>query len=370
MKTRVIGLDVVRCVAILLVIFQHFLLYSEFYNVKLNSIGIYFLSCFRWLTLTCVPLFIVLTGYLNNNTKFDKNYFYKLFKLLFSYVIIGIICLIFKKVYLNQDITFINGIISLFNFSAIDYAWYFEMYIGLFLLIPFLNILYKHLRTKENKLKLLIALMMVFSLTVTLRFFYPPKYTINAFSDYWVVAYPLLYFFLGKYLKEFPLNTESKKLFVILILLIMVHAGIIFLSYYNQTYLFETLGGYAGGNYNLFTIIETIIIFTIFSRAKLKNKFLIKIVTWISLASFEMYLISSLFDVFIYTEMNFDFNCTLDYLKNFAIAMPILLPLIFVSALIINKISKFIYVKFRPLYDRICLFFKKHFGNFYKKVVK
>lgn len=369
MKERNVGLDVVRCVAILLVIFQHFLLYSDFYNVELNSMGMYFLSCFRWLTLTCVPLFIVLTGYLNNSAKYDKDYFYKLFKVLISYVIIGIICLIFKKVYLNQDITIVKGIISLFNFSAIDYAWYVEMYIGLFLLIPFLNILYKHLRTKENKLKLLIVLGVIFSLTATLRFFYPPKYNIEVFSNYWIDAYPILFFFIGKYLKEYSIKITSSKLIVSLILLLLVHAGIIFITYYNQTYLFEKLGGYAGGNYNLFTILETIIIFTICSRAKLKNKIGVKIVTLISLVSFEMYLISSLFDVLIYTEMDFAFNNTLDYLINFLISMAIILPLVFVSSLIINKVSRFIYIKFRFLYDKICLWFSKRFKKAWKKVI-
>lgn len=370
MKERNIGLDVVRCVAIFLVICQHFLLYSDFYNTELNSIGMYFLSCFRWFTLICVPLFIVLTGYLNNSIKFDKAYFYKLFKVLISYVIIGVVCLIFKKVYLKQNITFINGIISLFNFSAIDYAWYVEMYIGLFLLIPFLNVLYKHLKTKEDKLKLLIVLGIIFSLTVTLRFFYPPQYNIEAFSNYWIDAYPILFFFIGKYLREYSIKVKSSKLIVLLIFLFLFHAGIIFITYHNQTYLFEKLGGYAGGNYNLFTIIETVIVFTVFSRIKFKNKVFVKAVTLVSLISFEMYLISSLFDVFIYNEMSFHFNNTFDYLINFLIAMSILLPLICISAFVINKFSRFLYIKLRILYDKVCLVLNKYFGLLWKKIIK
>ena len=143
MKERSIGLDFVRCIAVCFVIFVHFFLHSAFYSTDLSTAGGFLLNIFRWLFFICVPLFLLLTGYLNNNTKFDKDYIYKLFKVLISYTIIGIMCLLFKKIYLNQDITIIRGIISLLNFSAIDYAWYVEMYVGLFLLIPFLNILRK-----------------------------------------------------------------------------------------------------------------------------------------------------------------------------------------------------------------------------------
>ena len=38
----------------------------------------------------------------------------------------------------------INSIIYIFNFTACPNAWYLEMYIGLFLLIPFLNIIYNN----------------------------------------------------------------------------------------------------------------------------------------------------------------------------------------------------------------------------------
>lgn len=99
MKDRNIELDLIRCIAILFVIFVHFFLHSSFYSTNLGDMGSFLLNIFRWLFFTCVPLFLLLTGYLNNNTKFDKNYVYKLFKVLISYLIIGIICLIFKSRY-------------------------------------------------------------------------------------------------------------------------------------------------------------------------------------------------------------------------------------------------------------------------------
>lgn len=70
MKSRVIGLDIIRCVAIIFVFCIHFILYSDFYSTDLNGLGMFLISCFRWLVFNCIPLFLLLTGYLNNNTNF------------------------------------------------------------------------------------------------------------------------------------------------------------------------------------------------------------------------------------------------------------------------------------------------------------
>ena len=42
-------------------------------------------------------------------------------------------------------------ILSILDFSADSYAWYIEMYIGLFLIIPFLNILWNNLNDVGRK---------------------------------------------------------------------------------------------------------------------------------------------------------------------------------------------------------------------------
>lgn len=141
-------------------------------------------------------------------------------------------------------------------------------------------------------MKLLIILFIVFSLTATLKVFCSPKYTFDIFSDYWKSAYPLLYFFLGKFLHDYPLKSKNRKLFIELILLILIQSGIIFIVYKHYTSSFDLIG-----YYNLFTVVESIIIFTLLSKISLKNKFISKMITNISLVSFEMYLISAPIDL-------------------------------------------------------------------------
>ena len=78
---RITGLDIVRAVAILFVISVHFLLNTNFYQMpQKDGYGMIVLSFLRHLLLICVPLFIILTGYLNRNKEPNKEY-YKISKL-------------------------------------------------------------------------------------------------------------------------------------------------------------------------------------------------------------------------------------------------------------------------------------------------
>lgn len=244
----------------------------------------------------------------------------------------------------------------------VDYAWYVEMYVGLFLLIPFFSILYQKLNTKSNRLKLVVVLFIVCSLTTTFRIFHPARYTLNIFSNYWSSAYPLLYFYIGKSLKDYPINMKKTKMFFIFVFLLILQSTLVYVNYRNHTDLFW------GIDYsNLFTILLTVLLFSIVLKMDFKNKVFRKIIILISLVSFEMYLISFIADTMVYTEFNFSFNSTLDYLRNFVISTPIILFFTFILSFIVNKFSNLIYKKFRSVYDRICLFINSSFKKIIKK---
>lgn len=54
-----------------------------------------------------------------------------------------------KKYYLLMDIDFKSVIFGILDFTGVAYAWYTNMYIGLFLIIPFLNNAYMSLKSKK-----------------------------------------------------------------------------------------------------------------------------------------------------------------------------------------------------------------------------
>lgn len=103
-------------------------------------------------------LFLILTGYLMGQKKLSKGYYKGLWKTIEIYLLASIACLLFKKFVQGEDITFYSGLLSILAFKGANYAWYIEMYIGLFCLIPFLNLIWQGLEDQRQR-KLLVLTM-------------------------------------------------------------------------------------------------------------------------------------------------------------------------------------------------------------------
>ena len=74
-KERNINLDLIRTVAVISVISVHFFLNSGFYSLPLLGKTMYISTVFRTLFMICVPLFLLLTGYLMNKKELSKKYY-------------------------------------------------------------------------------------------------------------------------------------------------------------------------------------------------------------------------------------------------------------------------------------------------------
>lgn len=69
------ALDLIRSVAILFVMSQHFMLNSHFWNASFDGLSMYLQGFFLIIFQVAVPLFLFLTGYLNCNKSLDNKYF-------------------------------------------------------------------------------------------------------------------------------------------------------------------------------------------------------------------------------------------------------------------------------------------------------
>lgn len=63
-KTRDIGLDITRIVAFISVVSVHFFLNSSFYDTPVLGKRMYAMTIMRTAFMVCVPLFMILSGYL------------------------------------------------------------------------------------------------------------------------------------------------------------------------------------------------------------------------------------------------------------------------------------------------------------------
>lgn len=155
---------------------------------------------------TNVCLFMMLTGYLNINKKPCKSYYKGGIRVLVSYLLFSVLTIAFRKYYLGEGLSWGQWLMKITDFSAIPYGWYIEMWIGLFLLTPFLNILWRGVDGKRNRLLLIATLFVMTALPD-----FTNRYGMYLSPGYWrTAAYPLLYFFLGCYVREYQPMVNRK----------------------------------------------------------------------------------------------------------------------------------------------------------------
>ena len=203
---RELGLDLVRATAGVLVLSVHFFLNNGFYQTPVAG-GAMLLSCMvRMLCMTCVPLFMLLTGYTCIHRTWSWGYYRKLVPIVLTYLLAGVVCVAARGLVLGEELGLGGAVRLFFSTSAVPYGWYIEMYIGLFLVSPFLNAAWKTLSDQAKG-------MLVFSLVFMTAL--PPLINQwkNIFPDWWVGVYPLTYYAIGAWLREHPLKLKGWQCF-------------------------------------------------------------------------------------------------------------------------------------------------------------
>lgn len=335
-KERIFGLDLLRFIAIFFVICVHFFLNTNFYStipIK-NGEVIFSLVALRWLFYICVPLFILLTGYLNCHKEPNKKYYQGLKKILISYLFISLVTIFIRIFILKEEQVPIAWLISIFNFTGIEYAWYVEMYLGLFLLIPFLNILFKNL-TKKQKIVLTISLILMTSLPSFLNSFTLLDTNLNILPDYWLLIYPLTYYFIGAFIREYQPKISKKFLLISIITTLFFQTLSYVLLNNNELFSWNIFGNYG----SFLTLIISVLFFLLIYDINLKNEKLKKIITRISLISFDMFLLSYIVDKTIYPKISSYINRPIKYI----VALIPTAIIIFICTYILSEIKNFIF---------------------------
>lgn len=217
--TRNVTMDKIRINALFFLISFHFLYYIEFYNVPCVGLKMYVMCVFRALFTACIPLFLLLTGYLMSEKTLSKAYYKKCLRTVWIYVLACIVSAAYRCVVGGTGFQPIEFLKSVLNFSACPYGWYVEMYLGLFILIPFLNTLYKGVPSQGWKKVLIITMVVLTSL--------PSLVNVTDFKivpAWWAMFYPITYYFIGCYIHEYGL--KIKRVWnVIAIVAIMLAVG-------------------------------------------------------------------------------------------------------------------------------------------------
>jgi len=312
-QNRSPGLDVIRCIALLCVISVHFFLRTDFYSTPVTGLAMYGMILLRNSFMICVPLFMMLTGYLITSTDLSKKYYIKLVRILFVYILASLFCALYKIFVQKTGMSVFGMILNMFAFENAPYSWYVEMYIGLFLMVPFLNILYKGLQTQKMKQALLITLLILTTLPKMLNaycasgldWWLRPSSSqdyIDLVPDMWVSLYPITYFYLGRYLREFPLKLKPGRIFLCGIA-VFILAGL-----YNcyRSYGSCFVPGPWQSYSSCFIMTQSVLVFSFFTSLHYDRlpAWTSRVLARCSELSLGAYLVSWIFDMIVYGKLN------------------------------------------------------------------
>lgn len=203
-KERNLNLDLIRCVALLMVPWLHGFDHTGVYDSALNCAPGRIMMVGKMLITCAIPLYLLLSGYLCNRKALSARYYLGLIRILGIYFICGVACLLFEQLSGRANRSPAEMVSALLNFNCSDYAWYMLMYFGLFLMIPFLNMVYHGLKSRKQKL-VLVATFFALSILPSLLNLY-----FQLYSLWWTRLYPLCYYFTGAYLSEYMPEKPGK----------------------------------------------------------------------------------------------------------------------------------------------------------------
>lgn len=233
------AMDVVRCFALLCVNAVHFFGYTDLYWKPTEGIDMWFYTVIRTGLMICVPLFIILSGYLSGKKELSKGYYKGILKTFLMYVLASLFTIaayyVFCGIFYRERESITGQLLGIFSFTTIPYAWYMEMYFGLFLLIPFLNILFNHLPGQKEKQFLLLVLVVMTALPSVVNVYNlrdAAWWKMPSSSEqynpllpaFWVDLYPVTYYYIGCYLREYPVKMK-KRTNILLFALVMIVGG-------------------------------------------------------------------------------------------------------------------------------------------------
>lgn len=324
-KIRSSGLDIVRSIACITVIASHFFIYTDLYETKFEGLSL-FLQGMLCSIAVGSDLYMILTGFLCSNKVYGKKFYLSGVKVLVSYVFFSVLTIIVNIYIFHTDMTWQSGLLGILSFSTIPYAWYIEMWIGLFMMAPFLNIWYKALPDKKMKL---ILIGILISLSAFPDFF--NRYERYYVPEFWEFIYPLAFYFIGCFIKEYR-PIVSNALLIGLILVVSAISPVATIIMGKQTFL-----PFIGSRCGFFMASIALSIFLLFYNRTIKHKHIAKAFKAISLRSLDIFLCSALLDFYIYPLFKklYFVNQT-----QFGIYYFVIVPLIFIVCYLIATIKR------------------------------
>lgn len=355
--------ELMRIIAMLMIIFWHILYHADVIDNANSSLSV-ILIFIRTLIYIHVNTFVLASGYFLCETKFKMSKLFQLNNLTWFYRVIIPIILLFCGLISIDAFSFIKLIIP---FPTVGY-WFMTAYLYLYIISPFLNVIINNIKKEDHK-KLLLILFIIFSVLpfLTNQMIYDTEDGFGLLQ--FIILYLIGAYFRkykiedSYYLKRFSLNAKRLILLCSYIFLAII-LGFIYVATIYGSYgkfidaFFNIISKSIMSYSNPFIIIESVLFFLFFSLLNIKSK-LINIIASTTLGVYlihdNMYLRRILFNWLGFTQDS--------YSVSILIKIFICTFLIFFICSLIEYIRQKI---FQFVYNRKI---SKKFRNFYRNFI-
>ncbi len=355
MKQRNPAMDLIRCFSLLCVISEHFFKHSNFYSYTVTGFPMFIMVTLRCCLMICVPLFLALSGYLQGNKKLSRSYYKGILPVIGVYLLVSLLVIAFDALRDPASFSLKGKLLGILSFTTVNYAWYVEMYLGLFLLIPFLNGMYHSLDSRNKKTCFLLTLLVlaivpgvlnIWDLT-SLSWWKHPASSQNftlIFPEYWIFLIPLVYYFIGMYLREFPLKLKALPNLLLILLVALLHGG---LNYYRSHGATFQVGYWSDYGAMLMTVLM-VLVFSFFQNRNYEfmGEKVRKALTYCSGLVFGAYLCSGIVDSFLYPLL----DKLLPRLHTRILFLPLIVIVILIPSLLLSAGLNYAYKKIEKLW--------------------
>lgn len=293
-ENRSMGLDVVRCVALLCIIGVHVFYHNGFYSRPQKGMEMLAADIVRWFTFVCVPMFIMLTGYLKAQAQLSGKFYRGIVPILTAWIVISFLCIFFRQFYLGTEKNVWEWASLFFDYKGADYAWYIEMYIGLFLLCPFINQMFGWEKNAKYHYTLAVTFIFIVFLPSLLNDIVMNGFVINVIPNYFVSLWPVAYYYLGWILRKYQFRLNGFACALGVIVLSVVKGLMSYISAAGGDF----YDGIGGGYSDFFVAGITFFLFMLLYQTEIHTKIFRKIFIHVSKRALHIYLLSSIADAF------------------------------------------------------------------------
>ncbi|WP_455818996.1 acyltransferase [Clostridium butyricum] len=299
MNEKNMNIEILRVISTLAVILIHTLksattVFDDFFKVSDKMFYNMIINNLFW----AVPSFLMITGYLllNKSTeiKIDtiiKKYVFRMIFIIFTFgVLFAWIEIIFNKKEININQIYCS-ILNVIQGKTWDHLWYIYMLIGLYLIIPIIQVFFKN--ASKNLIEYSIILLFIFSSMLPMM----ENFNICIGIITPISSVYLLYLLIGAYFKKYKVTISDKKINFLLIFSVILICVITWCNYIFNLSIESKIIGYDSP----IIIIQSVTLFIIVMNSKITlSQSINNIILSISKNSFGIYIIHMFFINIIY----------------------------------------------------------------------